>query len=235
MFLTHGLDRRSELRSAQFGIALLASSGGLMFGLFQAWPLWLVGGAALLPWVPLFVLDLSRWYRHYQWLALFYGLVVTQTGHFFEHVAQMIQIHVLGLTGPNARGIISTLDVEWVHFTWNTWVLVAVLLLVTHFRSNRWLWLLLVLSGWHEIEHAYILSVYITTGVAGTPGLLSLGGALAGGLPLTRPDLHFLYNLLETIPLIAAFLLQARATPRALGLNRPRPPIRPRPARRADA
>jgi hypothetical protein len=42
----------------------------------------------------------------------------------------MVQLHVLGLTGPDARGIFGTLDIEWVHFLWNTWVLVAVAVLV---------------------------------------------------------------------------------------------------------
>jgi hypothetical protein len=170
----------------------------------------MVAAITLVPWVPLFAVDLSRWYRRYQWLALFYALVVTQTGHFLEHVAQIVQIHALRLTGPDARGIVSTLDVEWVHFTWNTWVLLAVVLLLTRFGSNRWLWLTFALSAWHELEHAYIFSVYLTTGVSGTPGLLSSGGLLFGGLPLARPDLHFLYNLVETVPLVLAFLTQVR-------------------------
>ena len=49
---------------------------------------------------------------------------------------------------------------------------------------------------------------YLSTGLAGTPGLLAAGGSLAGGLPVSRPDLHFLYNLAETTPLILAFLHQ---------------------------
>lgn len=47
---------------------------------------------------------------------------------------------------------------------------------------------------------------YLATGVPGTPGLLSKGGLIGGGLPLTRPDLHFLYNLIETVPLTIAFV-----------------------------
>jgi hypothetical protein len=92
-----------------------------------------------------------------------------------------------------------------------------VLVLLGHFRVNRWLWLALLLGGWHEVEHAAIFWVYLTTGVSGTPGLLSQGGAIAGGLPVSRPDLHFFYNLIETIPLLVAFLAQAqRVEPRRL-------------------
>jgi hypothetical protein len=118
----------------------LASFGGLSFALLLGWPLWGVGVATVAPWLPLFTLDLAHIYFRYQWLALFYSLVVTQTGHFLEHVAQMIQIHVLGLTGADARGIFGTLDVECLHFLWNTWVLLAVVMLLWRFRANRWLW-----------------------------------------------------------------------------------------------
>jgi hypothetical protein len=120
----------------------------------------------------------------------------------------MIQIHVLGLTGSDARGIFGTLDIEWVHFVWNTWVLLAVVVLLFRYPANKWLWPTAVFSTWHAIEHAYIFSVYLSTGISGTPRLLAQGGALLGGLPLTRPDLHFFYNLIETVPLIIAFLRQ---------------------------
>jgi len=144
-------------------------------------------------------------FRADAWLALFYILAATQGGHFLEHVAQMVQIHALGLRGPDARGIVGVLDLEWVHFSWNTWVLGAVILLLSRYRANRWLWLTAALAAWHELEHAWIMARYLQTGLAGTPGLLAAGGALAGGLPVSRPDLHFLYNLAETAPLVLAF------------------------------
>jgi hypothetical protein len=198
------------------GLTLVVSLGGMSFAFLQGWPLWAAGVATVLPWLPMFTVDVARVMRAYQWLALFYVLVVTQTGHFLEHVAQMIQIHILSLSGPDARGIFGTLDIEWVHFVWNMWVLLAVVVLLFRYPANKWLWLTAVLSTWHAIEHAYIFSVYISTGLSGTPGLLAQGGALFGGLPLTRPDLHFVYNLIETVPLITAFLQQAHAErPRA--------------------
>jgi len=51
---------------------------------------------------------------------------------------------------------------------------------------------------------------YLSTGISGTLGLLAQGGAIAGGLPISRPDLHFLYNLLETRPCIVAFFSQVQ-------------------------
>ncbi len=191
-------------------LTALASYTAQVFAVMQGWPLWGIALAMLLPWLPIFTLETAWTYHHYHWLALFYVLVITQGGHVVEHLAQMIQIHVLGLTGLVARGVFGALDIEWVHFTWNTWVLIAVVLLVPRFRGNPWLWVTAALAGWHEVEHVAIMSVYLRTGVAGTPGLLSRGGLIGGGLPLSRADLHFLYNLVETIPLVIGFVYQLR-------------------------
>jgi hypothetical protein len=52
------------------------------------------------------------------------------------------------------------------------------------------------------------MNTYLTTGLVGTPGLLARGGLVGGGLPVGRADLHFLYNLIETVPLWIAFVDQ---------------------------
>ena len=185
-------------------------------------PIWAGGFAALVPWSVLFAREVAWTYQHSHWLALFYALVVSQSVHFVEHVGQMIQIHALDLEGDAARGVIGALDVEWVHFLFNTWVILAAVMLLERFRSNRWLWVAAACAGWHEVEHAYLLAVYLATGLQSTSGLLAAGGAIGGGLPIFRADLHFLYNLAETVPLLMAFNLQllhgARRRPRASGL-----------------
>jgi hypothetical protein len=203
--------RLAAIRSARpqvVGLTALISGASLAAAIIQHWPLWGRGLAVVLPWAPLFAAETAWMYRSYGYLALFYVLVVTQIGHLFEHVAQVTQIHVFHLAGANARGIFGTLDLEWVHFIWNTWVLVAVLLLLPRFRKNPWLWVTLGLSIWHEIEHLVVFYVYLTTGQAGTPGLLARGGLIGGGLPISRPDLHFFYNLIETVPLVIGFVWQ---------------------------
>jgi hypothetical protein len=144
------------------------------------------------------------------WLTLFSFLALSQTAHFGEHVVQMIQIHLLGLRGPDAQGLVGRLNIEWVHFIWNAWVLIALVVLVTNFRGNPWLIFAIAFAGWHLLEHAVIMATYLSTGVAGTPGLLGSGGAVFGGLPLARPDLHFLYNLVETVPILLAWRLALR-------------------------
>jgi hypothetical protein len=144
------------------------------------------------------------------WLALLGFLAISQTAHLFEHVAQMVQIHVLHLVGANAHGIVGQLNIEWVHFIWNAIVLVTLLVLLPHFRTNPWLIAVTPLAAWHFVEHSVMIATYMQTGVPGTPGLLSSGGLLFGGLPIARPDLHFVYNLVETIPLLAAWIVELR-------------------------
>lgn len=190
-----------------------AISVGLVTTFWLGWAIWQVAILVILAWLPLFFLKTTAIQRQYGWLAFFFILVVTQGAHLLEHVAQMVQIHLLGLSGLQARGILGMLDIEWVHFIWNAWVLLCAVLLVFLFRKNPWLWVLLVISVWHEVEHVSIMSVYLHTGHIGAPGLLAHGGAIGGGLPLSRPDLHFFYNLLEELVLIIAYLYQIRRLP----------------------
>jgi hypothetical protein len=146
------------------------------------------------------------------WIALLGFLALAQTAHLFEHVAQMIQIHVLHLTGASAQGLVGQLNIEWVHFWWNALVLVTLLALLPHFRTNPWLIAVTPLAAWHFVEHSVIIARYMETGIPGSPGLLSAGGLLFGGLPIARPELHFLYNLAETVPLVGAWVAELRRT-----------------------
>jgi hypothetical protein len=147
---------------------------------------------------------------HGFWLSLFAVVALPQLGHFGEHIGQMAQIHVQDVKPPMAHGAVGTLDVEWVHFIWNSWVLLGVAMLLFHFRKNPWLWACLAIAAWHAAEHVAIMTVYWDTGKAGDPGLLSKGGSIGGGVNLIRPDLHFIYNLLMTAPLMIALVWQLR-------------------------
>lgn len=137
-------------------------------------------------------------------------MLCTQGGHFIEHLAQLIQIHLIGLEPMEAHGILGTLDIEWVHFIWNSWVLIYGILLLIFARKNPWLGALVILALWHESEHIYIMDCYLKTGMVGSPGLLASGGALRGGLPIIRPDLHFLYTLAEEAFILLGYLKTRR-------------------------
>ena len=144
------------------------------------------------------------------WLALFAFLLVAQTSHLLEHVAQMVQLHLLGLSGSEASGVVGQLNLEWVHFVWNAGVVLVLAALVVHDRANSWLVPATAIASWHLVEHDVIMRTFLATGIPGSPGLLASGGALAGGLPLSRPDLHFVYNLAETAAIALAYLTRLR-------------------------
>src|SRR5215470_11370618 len=206
-----------SLQSVPLYAIVLASltSCVLLLMHMMGWQLWLMALLILLVWSPILAMKTREIFRQSRWLAFFFVLLVAQSVHFTEHIAQMVQIHLLGLSGSQAHGIIGMLDLEWVHFIFDAgWVPICVYTLFFIFRkSNPWLWVLLPLVTWHALEHVVIMRVYLTTGVVGSPGLLARGGAIAGGLPLTRPDLHFLYNLIEETLILIAYAHQVKQLP----------------------
>jgi hypothetical protein len=192
--------RRSMLPWA--ALALIGATAGVGLAAAGA-PIWLLGVIGLLPWLPLLAATVLLTARAADgWLALYLVVALTQTGHVGEHVVQVVQLRLLGLGGEHAHGVFGALDIEWVHFGWNAWILIAVAVLLTRFRRNPWLWLTLPLAAWHLGEHVVLIAIYLASGTAGDPGLLASGGLLGGGLPLARPELHLAYNLAETLPLL---------------------------------
>jgi hypothetical protein len=103
---------------------------------------------------------------------------------------------------------VGQLDIEWVHFIWNLCVLSALVILVPRFRGNWWLVGVMLFAGWHLLEHALMIATYLRTGLVGSPAFLSAGGLIGSGLPLARPDLHFVYSLAETIPLLIGWKVE---------------------------
>ena len=114
----------------------------------QGAPVWLYIVVAVAPWVPTLVLELIWTYRHYRWLAVFCLLIVTQSVYLLEQVARMVQIHVLGRAPLEAPGIFSALGIEQIQFLWTSWAAVGMVLLVSRFPRNPWLWLTLVIAAW---------------------------------------------------------------------------------------
>jgi len=173
------------------------------------WAIWLVAFCVIGAWLPLILYIMKSIHRKYGSLAFVFILVVAQTLHLIEHVTVMVQLHFVRLPFARANGIISPLNTEWVHFTWTSWVLVFAVFLVFLFPRNMWMVRLMLFSIWHEIEHISIMSVYLRTHLH-SPGLLAQGGAIHGGLPISRPDLHFLYVLIQEVLLLLAYRHEIR-------------------------
>jgi hypothetical protein len=145
-----------ELQSAS-GLAIAVAAAGSFLGqiaaVMQSAPLWMYVVAALAPWLPILILELVWTYRHYRWLSIFCLLIVTQTLYLLEHVARMIQIHILNIEPAAAAAIFGALGVERVHLVWTIWAVFGFLLLVSRFPRNRWLWATLLVAAWDVLNH----------------------------------------------------------------------------------
>jgi RHS repeat-associated protein len=139
-------------------------------------------------------------------------LLILQVLHLSEHAAQMIQLHVLGWPPASARGVISNLDVEKVHFAWNVAVLATLLWLRTRGVRSGWITATLVWAALHTSEHGFLLARALLTGVEGAPGILGAGGWLArhgwsviGLGTWSRASVHFAWNSVEVALLALAY------------------------------
>jgi hypothetical protein len=207
-----------DVQSVIFYLLVLACLLSAAFAFIfwaDGWSLWFLGFLIIAAWMPLIFSTMRTIFLQDRWLAFLYLMVIAQAAHTIEHLAQMIELHTLGWPASKAKGILGFLDIEWVHLIWNSWVLLAVVMLLFAYRRNAWLWFLCIFAIYHEIEHIYIVSIYVRTGVAGNPGLLAKGGLIGGGLPIIRPDLHALYAVLEISLLLIIYFIERRKSRQA--------------------
>jgi len=161
--------------------------------------MWYVALVLLLTWTPWayrYTLDLVK--RDAR-LAIYFVFLALQSVHMSEHVAQMVQIHVLGRAFSNSHGLFGAImDTETLHFAFDSlWIpFCTIWLLMLYSGRDKWMLLLLPIAAWHCAEHVVIMDYYLRTHIVGSPGILASGGLI--GSPLSRPDLHFIYNLVET-------------------------------------
>jgi hypothetical protein len=194
--------------------AALVSYLILAISYLQGVPAWLAFGLALAPWGAIVFVELDWIYEHFGWFALFAAMAFVQLIHYSEHCIEVVQVHVFGVPTHQALAIFSNLNVEGVHFAGDTFLTIGTLLLLTKFPRNPWLWVAVPFQVAHQAEHTFLFFNYFFLGAPqGGPGLLaSPGGAIGGGVGLNRPDLHWIYNTLYTIPFTLALIYQLKRT-----------------------
>jgi hypothetical protein len=133
--------------------------------------------------------------------------------HLGEHLVQIVQIYLCGWPPSLARGVVASLDVEKVHAAWNLGVLVALGWLLRHGPRSGWLVATFAWATLHTIEHGYLLTAALLSGLESQPGILGVNGLLArSGLGLagittwTRPTVHLAWNTIEVALLLAAYV-----------------------------
>lgn len=218
--ITSTLDQFAAIEVSPLALAatvLLSTALGLL-ALALGARMVVIAAAVTLPWAPILFIKLRADWKTYTWLAMFEFVVILQIAHFAEHVSQMIELHFLSWAPVLAKGIVSQLDAEPVHFWWNLSILFFVtLLLLLRYKRNRWLWASWLFSIWHQVEHTYIYFTYfLPKGISNHPGIFGAGGvADEAGLSIPylttigRADLHFWYNFFEIGLFVIAFIWQA--------------------------
>lgn len=146
-------------------------------------------------------------------LMVYLGVVIA---HWIEHIVQAIQIWILDIPTPKARGALGQLfpwliRSEWLHYGYALIMLIGLVLLRPGFTGrSRWWWnLALGIQIWHFIEHS-LLWLQATTGayLLGKPVPTSIAQLI-----IPRVELHLFYNALVFLPIIMA--LSAHRVPAA--------------------
>lgn len=211
----------------------------LMIGLTAGWlgmryfkmPLWAATATVLIALLPV---GIAKWRddrARFGLTVMLMSILLTAQGvHTIEHIVQWLQYNVLNLPARQSNGLLSPANAEWVHFVWNSAVLIVVLLLVKGGVRNVWAGFLLGIAIAHMIEHTYTFVRYLqvleelrqlgVTNVTaqGLPGIIGRDGWLArspftrgtilcslpGLTTATRLDVHFWWNLIEMTVLALA-------------------------------
>lgn len=183
--------------------------------------IWLAFGLALIPWVPIAFIEIEWTYKHYGWFVIFFAMAIVQSIHYSEHCIEVIQVHIFNTPTSQALAIFSKLNVEGVHFFGDSFLSLGTMALLWKFPRNPWLWIAAPFQILHQAEHTFLFFEHVLWGYPqGGPGLLAfkpasavspqLNGAL--GSLLNRPDLHWIYNTLYTIPFVIALIYQLKRT-----------------------
>ncbi|MFN2470821.1 MAG: right-handed parallel beta-helix repeat-containing protein [Gaiellaceae bacterium] len=151
----------------------------------------------------------------------FFAVLAVMAAHESEHVAQVVQKDgTLERCPEDCRGLLGFIfDIEWVHFAYNSTILVALVLLFMAYRmwEPRWRraalapWLALtggifVVQLYHVVEHSAKLQQWLTNGhVSPTPGLLGKELEPAHGHNFSLVELHFVFNTIVFVLVGAAY------------------------------
>jgi hypothetical protein len=160
------------------------------------------------------VSDALRGRYHAVALGVFMLIVIA---HWAEHVAQAIQIWVLGWPLPKSRGLLGLWDPwlvksETMHYTYALVMLIGLFLLRTGFSgpARTWWTVALGIQFWHHIEHLLLI-------IQATSHHFFFGGSVPTSILqvfFPRVELHLFYNTIVTIPMVIAVVRHRRSTRR---------------------
>lgn len=142
------------------------------------------------------------WHKMSMYLFTFFVV-----SHWAEHLFQAFQVYVLGWPLSKALGALGMLypalvSSEWLHYLYAIFMLAGFFLLKPAFVGRgRAAWnVALWIQIWHHFEHALLLGQALSGhNLFGRPMPTSLIQ-----LVMPRMELHLVYNVLVTIPMVTA-------------------------------
>lgn len=134
-------------------------------------------------------------------------LMIVVLAHWAEHLAQAVQIYVLGWPRPRAGGVLGLwfpwmVNSEVLHYGYAVIMLIGIWLLRKGFTglSRKWWTVALVIQFWHHIEHALLQAQAILQhNLIGSPVPVSF---LQMVFPKSRVEIHLFYNAIVFIPMV---------------------------------
>ncbi len=159
----------------------------------------------------------GRWHRRA--MMIFMAIILI---HLSEHIAQIIQLWVLGWPRKECLGVLGlaypwTMKTEWLHYGHALFMLVGLAVLrpaIVISQSLLWWNIAFAIQFWHHLEHALLLGqALIHDNFADFAAPVSIaqlvaqhfsGQAFTGQPWLPRIELHLFYNLIVLIPMLIA-------------------------------
>jgi hypothetical protein len=144
----------------------------------------------------------SEW--HKPALQLFTIVVLA---HWAEHLAQAVQIYILGWSRPEAGGVLGLwfpwlVSSEVLHYGYAIFMLAGLWMLRKGFTgtSLKWWTAALVIQFWHHFEHLLLQAqALFNYNLLGSPIPLSI---LQMAFPKSRVEIHLFYNAIVFAPMI---------------------------------
>src|SRR5262245_7486059 len=146
----------------------------------------------------------TTWHKR----ALQFFMVIV-LAHWAEHLAQAVQVFILGWPRPQSNGVLGSfypwlVHTEVLHYGYAIVMLIGLLLLRKGFTgtSRKWWTVALVIQFWHHIEHFVLQWQALTHHYwLGSPVPVSFLQML---FPKSRVEIHLFYNTVVFIPMAVA-------------------------------
>ncbi|WP_447007424.1 hypothetical protein ACRAKI_13555 [Saccharothrix isguenensis] len=153
----------------------------------------------------------TRWHK-----MTLYAFMVVVLAHWAEHIAQAVQIYVLGWPLPASQGVLGLwfpwlVTSEVMHYGFALVMLVFLFVLRKGFtgRAKKWWAISLGLQFWHHIEHLLLIIQSSTgTNLLDKPIPTSIIQLI-----IPRVELHLFYNFIVFVPMVVAMLMHRKPTP----------------------